>query len=70
MKPGIVKVSCNLTTKDVEAMRDLAARRGCTMTEVVRRGLDTLKFLYEKQEQGAEILVKPKRGQTRLVILP
>lgn len=55
---GSVRVSLNLPEEVVEVLRDLAAKEGRTMTEVIRRGIEMEKFLAELRTRSAQILVK------------
>lgn len=56
---------------DAEAtVRELAARWGVSMGEVIRRALGTEKFLTDKQAAGAKILIQePDKSMKEIVRL-
>jgi hypothetical protein len=66
-----VKVSFNLTPREVEAVKELAERRGSTATAVLRNGLaKELFFDREVVQDHARILLKDKDGSMREVVFP
>lgn len=66
---NIVKISVNLTEDAVEALKDLAAKRGTTVTEVLRRAISTEKYLDQVQRnEGAKVLVEDKKGKIRELV--
>ena len=66
---NIVKISVNLTEDAVEALKDLAAKRGTTVTEVLRRAISTEKYLDDVQRgEGAKVLLEDKKGQIRELV--
>ncbi|MDQ2835331.1 MAG: ribbon-helix-helix protein, CopG family [Acidobacteriota bacterium] len=66
----LVKTSMNLPEQSIDTVRDLASRTGRSMAEVVRRAVDTEKFLRDTISDGSKILIKDKDNTMReLVIL-
>ena len=66
---NIVKISVNLTEDAVEALKDLAAKRGTTVTDVLRRAISTEKYLdHVQREEGAKVLVEDKKGRIRELV--
>lgn len=64
------RTSFNLSPEAEEVVRELARRRGVSMSEAIRRALSTEKFLTDKQTQGAKILIQePDRTIREVVIL-
>lgn len=65
----VVKLSVNLPVEVVEALREMAAQRGTTMTETIRRAISTEKYLDDAQAEGAKILIQdPDQTVQRLVL--
>jgi len=50
-------------------LRELAKRRSTTMTEVIRRGIGTEKYLQDTVDKGGKILVEDRRGRRREIVL-
>ena len=64
-----VKVTVNLSEEDVEALKEIAARRGITLTESIRRAIAMERFVDEAQVSGAKILIEePDKSVRQLVI--
>jgi hypothetical protein len=70
MARPVVKLSVNLPQEDVAVIRDLAKRRSSTMTEVIRRGIGTQKYLQDVIDKGGKIFVEDRRGRLREIVLP
>lgn len=69
---ALVKISVNLPEEVYTAIRDLAARRGVTQTEILRRAISIEKFLEDLRDQGngqVELIVQAA-GKTRQVVFP
>jgi predicted transcriptional regulator len=67
-KTKIIKMSVNLPDNIVQVLKELAAKRNTTMTEVLRHAIGTEKFIEEVQEAGGQVLVEDKQGKIQLVI--
>jgi len=53
-----VKVSFNLTPREVEQLKELAAQQGITATEALRRALATERFIYDTYQRGGKLLIE------------
>jgi hypothetical protein len=69
MARPLVKLSINLPPGDVTVIRELAKRRSTTMTEVIRRGIGTEKYLQDAVDKGGKILVEDRRGRLRQIVI-
>lgn len=63
-----VKTSLNLPEPAVEALKQIAAKRGVTMAEVVRQAIATEKFFVDEVEKGHKILIEDKDRSLRQVV--
>ena len=67
--PGkTVKLSVNLPTESVEALREYATAQGITMTEALRRALGLQKFISKEVAEGAKVLLEHKGGDIRQLV--
>jgi hypothetical protein len=67
---GDVKISANLSTAVVEALKDIAARRGVSMTEALRQAISHEKYFQDAIDEDRRILLEdPKSGRLREVVL-
>jgi hypothetical protein len=65
-----VKISANLSTAVVEALKDIAAKRGVSMTEALRQAISHEKYFQDAIDQDQRILLEePKSGRLREVVL-
>ena len=55
-----VKVTLNLPEDLVNRLKEVSAKRNISMTEAIRRGLETDMFLSEEESAGSKILVEKK----------
>lgn len=62
------KVTVNLGDEVVQVLRDLAARRGTTLTEALRRAIANEEFFQEEIDRGSKILIEGKDNKTERVI--
>lgn len=63
-KGGITKISANLPDDAVETIRKLAAKRGVSMTEVLRVAIGTEAYLDKaRTEQGQKVLLEDPKGR-------
>jgi hypothetical protein len=58
MADDTVKISANLPRQTLNVLKDLAARRGTTVTEALRRAIETDSFLTTAEEEGSKILIQ------------
>ncbi len=57
------KISLNLSEEATLTIRELAAERGVSVSDVIRESISLYRFLYRKMREGAEIdLAYPKDG--------
>lgn len=64
-----VKTSLNLPENAVEALKELAQKRGTTLAQVVRQAIATEKFLHDTVEEGGKVLIEDKDKSLRQVLL-
>lgn len=62
------KLSVNLPDEAVEALRELSAREGITMTEALRRAISVQRFLQEQEAEGGKVLVEDKDKSIRQLV--
>ena len=63
----VVKLSVNLSSDVVGAIRQLAEKRKVTMTEVIRDAIGTEKFLDEAKAHS-KFLLEDEKGKIREVV--
>ena len=68
MARPVVKLSVNLPPGDIAMLRGLAKRRSTTMTEVIRRGIGTQKYLQDAVDKGGKIFVEDRKGRLREIV--
>ena len=68
MADKVVKMSVNLPTSVVKALKTLAKKRRLTMTDVLRQALALEKFIDEVNEDDGKILIEDKRGRVRQLV--
>ena len=65
----MVRTTVNLPAEAVEAIREIARKKGTTMTEVIRQALATERLLYETQLEGGKVLIEDKDKTIKHIIL-
>lgn len=65
----IVKTSVNLPQEDLDALREMAQRRGSTMADVLRRAISIERFLEETRAEGGKVLIETKDKQLRELLI-
>lgn len=63
--PDVVKVSFNIPAQQFEDLDNLAASRGVTMTEVLRRAIASEMFLQSEADKGRNIIIEDDNGKNR-----
>jgi metal-responsive CopG/Arc/MetJ family transcriptional regulator len=64
-----IKVTVNLPEETVNAVRNIAATRGTTVTEALRQVIETQFFLQHEMEKGNHILIQdPKDKSVRQIV--
>lgn len=56
------RLSVNLTGDTMAALKELADRRGSTVSETIRRAIAVLKYFDDQVERGSEIAVIEDMG--------
>jgi hypothetical protein len=67
-KTPLVKASFNLTRDELEELREEAASRGITVTQVLREALADRRFLAAQRAEKNKILVESPEGEIAQVI--
>ena len=52
------KVTVNLPDQTVEAIQEIARKRGTTVTEALKQVIENQRFLQEEVEGGNKVLIK------------
>lgn len=68
---GVVKqtkISAILTDDDVETLMKLAAKRGTTVTDVLRTAIGTEAYLDERRDEGQKVLLEDLRGDIKELV--
>jgi predicted transcriptional regulator len=61
------KVTVNLSDETIEDLREVANRRGITLTEAIRQAIATEKFVQDERDGGGKILIEKPGGRVREV---
>jgi hypothetical protein len=67
-KTPLVKASFNLTQNELEELREEAASRGITVTQVLREALADRRFLATQRAENNKILIESPNGETERVV--
>lgn len=69
--PGkLVRLSVNLNQETADALKEIAADSGVSLTEAVRRAISVYKFVDDEREAGRRVqTVDPKGGAVRELVL-
>jgi hypothetical protein len=63
------RLSINLSTETADAFRELAGRKGLSITEGIRRAISAWQFLEDETSKGNQIAVIERDGSVRKVVL-
>ena len=63
-----VKISANLSSVVVDALRDIASKRGISLTEALRQAISHEKFFLDARQEGKKILLEDQKGAFQLVL--
>ena len=66
--PAMVKISANVSEDTLGALRDLAFRRGTTVTEALRRAIVLDSYLAVQESEGAKLLLEDRNQRIVRVI--
>lgn len=61
-KAEVVRMSVNLAPDVAAALQDVAARRGITITDAIRKAISMLKYLDDADQRRAKVLIEGRRG--------
>ena len=61
------KVTVNLSDETIEDLREVASKRGITLTEAIRKAIATEKFVQDERDEGAKILIEKPGERVREV---
>jgi predicted transcriptional regulator len=65
-----VKISANLSSAVVDALKEIAAKRGISITEALRQAISHEKYFQDAIDQDQKVLLEePKTGRLREVVL-
>lgn len=67
-KHKLIKTSVTLPKEMVATLARLSARTGSSMTDVVRRAIQTKRLIDETQRRGGKVLLKQPDNSIRQVI--
>lgn len=68
MPEGTTKVTFNVLTSEIEALKAQALREGTTVTRILRRAIGTEVFLSENEANGAKLLIEERDGTLSRVV--
>jgi hypothetical protein len=57
-----IKLTVNVSRETYNALKDMAAGRGVTLTEMLRQAISTAKWVQETTAQGEKILKQDRAG--------
>ena len=63
------KVTVNLTGDAIQAVRELADKRGISIGEALRQAIATEKFLSDETSKGSKVLIDRPNQPTREVVI-
>jgi hypothetical protein len=64
-----VKISANLSATVVDVLKEIAAKRGISMTEALRQAISHEKYFQDAIDRDQKILIEePKSGRLREVV--
>lgn len=66
----VEKITVRLSGEAMKRVRALAAAKGITINEFMRRAVSTEAFLVEQSSKGARILLQDDNDKVREVVFP
>lgn len=64
---GKQKLSLNLTDEAAQVVREIAAAKGVSVTEVIRRGISLERFILDQLDAGSTFLTRRRDGTIETV---
>jgi hypothetical protein len=58
----LIKLTVNLSPEAYTALKEMAAQRGVTVTEMLRQAISTAKWVQDTTAQGEKILKQDRQG--------
>ena len=58
----LIKLTVNVSSEAYDALKNMAATRGVTVTEMIRQAISTAKWVQETTAQGEKILKQDRQG--------
>lgn len=65
----VVKVSFNIPVQQYKDLDNLAASRGMTMTEALRRAIASEVFLQNEHDKGFRVIIENDEGDRRQLVM-
>jgi hypothetical protein len=69
MADDTVKISANLSSSVVEALKDVAAAKGVSLTEALRQAISHEKYFVDAARKDQKILIEDSGGAVREVVI-
>ena len=66
---GSVKISANLSNTIVNALKEIAEKRGISMTEALRQAISHERYFVAAAEKNEKILLEDRNGKIREVVM-
>ncbi len=67
-KSKIYKTTVNLPEESIQALEEIASRRGTSLSAVIRSAIATEKYFSDAKKSGAKILIEEKDKSMKQVI--
>ncbi|SRR6266571_893535 len=58
----LIKLTVNVSSEAYTALKEMAAQRGVTVTEMLRQAISTAKWVQDTTAQGEKILKQDRQG--------
>jgi predicted transcriptional regulator len=68
-KKEVLKTTVNLPKETLEALKEIAAKRGGSMADVIRQAIATEKFLFDTDRAGGKVLIEEKDKTLKQIVL-
>jgi hypothetical protein len=64
----LIKLTVNVSNETYTALKEMAAQRGVTVTEMLRQAISTAKWVQDTTAQGEKILKQDREGRLLEVV--
>ena len=68
-KKNVVRTTVNLPQGSIDALSEIAEKRGTSLSEVIRQAIATEKFLFDTNQSGGKILIEEKDKRLKQIVL-